>query len=387
MNEPSHRNEHSTRTAQTTPAASNSSAARIAYLDGIRAVAITGVLIEHWWVNRFPGGTGGYLGVDLFFVLSGYIITSMLWRSRDRDAPVRASWARFLYRRFRRLYPALLGLLVGSIVLYAVVPHTTLSTRQVSGHALISAFQVYPLWFGAPRAPFLQTWSLAIEWYFYLLWPLVLFYLKRRGTAARSMARGTVAAAIVIYLGSLALPGDWFYGSPPARFAELLAGSALGLYLIAREPQGPPDIGARPRAVLGLVALCALALYFMAGPNAFGPYFRFVGVPLAVATTGFLILAGVSNGGQRDPAIRLLSMRWVALLGLMSYSLYLWHLAITGMFRKDALGLSEPVMALFELGATAALTVASYLLLERPFTKPRSDALQPGRPSPPLPRR
>lgn len=356
-------------------ARSNTAAARIAYLDGIRAVAITGVLFEHWWVNRFPGGTGGYLGVDLFFVLSGYIITSMLWRSRDDGAPLRARWARFIGRRVRRLYPALLGLLIGSIVLYASVSKTSLSTLQVSLHALVSAFQVYPLWFGAPRAPFLQTWSLAIEWYFYLLWPIALFVLKRRGVPARSMARGTAVAAVLIYLLSLPLAGDWFYGSPPPRFAELLAGSALGLALISRgQPAARPS---RHPGAIGLVALAAIGMYFAVGPNAFGLGYRLVGLPLGVATTSYLIVAGAQVDGSSNLAIRLLSTRLVSLVGRMSYSLYLWHLAITGMVKKDALGLSASAMAGFELMATAALTVVSYLLLERPFTQARSESLRP----------
>jgi peptidoglycan/LPS O-acetylase OafA/YrhL len=358
---------------------SGSSGTRIAFLDGIRAIAITGVLIEHWWAHRLPYGLGGYLGVDLFFVLSGYIITTMLWRSGYQGS-LGSQWLSFILKRARRLYPALAGLLIGAVIIYALVPTAPLSTSQVAGHAIVAGLQLYPAWFSAPRAPFLQTWSLAIEWYFYLVWPVALLACRNRGVSARTMMKGVTVVAATMYLASLALPADMFYATPPLRFAELLAGGALAFAFISTGDPRSMAPASWARAVLGPLAVGAIAVYVMLGPGVYGAGYRFVGVPLAVSSTCYLISAGAA--GSTDAAIRLLSWRPIAFLGRISYSLYLWHLMITGLVTKDNLRLPGVARGAFEIGATFGLTLLSYVFLERPFTRSRSRVLMPDSPPP-----
>jgi len=95
---------------------------RVAYLDGIRALAIGGVLVVHWIGTRSGFALGGYIGVDLFFVLSGYIISTMLWRGRPQGRSIAAQYRTFLRRRVVRLYPPLLAMVLGTITIYALLP-------------------------------------------------------------------------------------------------------------------------------------------------------------------------------------------------------------------------------------------------------------------------
>jgi peptidoglycan/LPS O-acetylase OafA/YrhL len=176
---------------------------RFDYLDGIRAVAIGAVLSLHWLSWYSPLFHGGSIGVDIFFVLSGFIVTTMLWRSKAVSSVGSAWWA-FVKRRVVRLYPALLGLVVVAVVLYAVTPDAPLSPAEVArrgvlvftqGSAIWAADQSGSFWLPALH-PFGQTWSLAIEWYFYLLWPLAVLVAKSRGMSARGLAIASLVAAV-----------------------------------------------------------------------------------------------------------------------------------------------------------------------------------------------
>jgi peptidoglycan/LPS O-acetylase OafA/YrhL len=141
---------------------------RIDYLDGIRAMAIVAVLVVHWLGSQVPAGLGGYIGVDIFFVLSGYIITTILWRSRSQQS-IHRQWGRFILRRVRRLYPALLGMIVGTLLLFALVPGAPIGLEDLFPMAGLAIVQGYSFFAAAqlgPLGPFAVTWSLAVEWMF-----------------------------------------------------------------------------------------------------------------------------------------------------------------------------------------------------------------------------
>jgi peptidoglycan/LPS O-acetylase OafA/YrhL len=353
---------------------------RVDYLDGIRAVAITAVLALHWLSWHVPLFRGGSIGVDVFFVLSGFIITTVLWRTGG-DAPLLRSWASFLRRRLLRLYPALVGLVAGGLMLYAVAPWAPLGPLEVlrrgvfvlgQGTALWAASTDGVLWLPALH-PFGQTWSLAIEWYFYVLWPLVVLLALARRRRARTLAVGSFAAAALLYLGSLPLSTAWFYFGPTARFAELLVGAGVALVLSTGRR---PRLSARASSVISAVALAAICTYTLLAPPASSPWYRFVGVPLAVTGTVALVVAG--HGATSGPVHRLLSHPLVAGLGRCSYSLYLWHL-VPMLLLEDVTGSSRPVLGVVVVAATAVLTLGSYRFLETPFLRSRGSVLAPSR--------
>ncbi|WP_181641957.1 acyltransferase family protein, partial [Nocardioides massiliensis] len=351
---------------------------RFAYLDGLRAVAILAVLGVHWFSSYVPFFRGGVIGVDIFFVLSGFIITTVLWRSSS-TASRRSQWWHFVRRRVVRLYPALVGLVAGSVLLYAAVPTSGLSPAQVAERGWLTLAQATSIWgplqdndLLAPTLnPFSHTWSLAVEWYFYLVWPLLLFTVKRHGWTARRAAQVSAGIGACCYLGSLALSPYWFYFGPSARFAELLAGCALALYLLSR----PTDAGPMRMPPLATpIALVAIVLYVVLAPPNPEVHLALVGVPVAVAGTLVLICAGYSADGGAMHA--LLSHRVPTFIGRLSYSLYLWHMTPI-LALATVPGVPRPVLALLALTLVAALTLSSFYLLERPFLRARSDVLSP----------
>ncbi|MBZ5737656.1 acyltransferase family protein [Nocardioides mangrovi] len=347
------------------------------FLDGIRGVAIAAVLALHWASWYVPFFHGGSIGVDVFFVLSGFVITTVLWRGTTQ-------WGAFLRRRVVRLYPALLGLVVVSVALYAVTPWAPVGPADVARRGLIALTQTSSAW-AATRSgsmwlpglePFGQTWSLAVEWYFYALWPLLVLRARAADWSAARLAAVSLAAAAAAYALAVPLPTFAFYFGPVERCAELLVGAALGLWLVDHPPTP------RRTRVAPVVALAAVIGYAVIGTDAQTWGYRYVGVPLAVAGAVLLIRAGYAGPG---PAQRVLSHRWLTGLGRVSYSLYLWHL-LPFVLLADA-PLPKPALGLLAVAAAAVLTWASHRLLERPFLRPRSELLRmrrPGRPDPEL---
>ena len=346
---------------------------RVDYLDGIRALAIGGVLAAHWVAQYLPLGHGGHLGVDVFFVLSGFVITTVMWRSRDTGS-TGALYRSFLWRRVKRLYPALLGLVVVSPIAVALVPGSPLSVTAAAERAGLATIQA--TWIaealGHTTDPFRQTWSLAIEWYFYLLWPIVVFALKARGVAPLKLAKGAALAAALIYVASLPMSGRWFYVTPPARFAEILAGAVLALVMVAR-----PDLTwGWAKGWLAALALGGISVYVVVSPWHYTePPLRWIGIPLAVSGTLVLIAHGYSH--RPSAVTRLLTWAPMTLVGRASYSLYLWHWLPLYLLDKDSIPLPVPVLAVLGVGLAAAFTTASYVFLEKPFMSSRAGALQP----------
>jgi peptidoglycan/LPS O-acetylase OafA/YrhL len=351
---------------------------RFDYLDGLRAVAIGTVLALHWLSWYVPLFHGGSVGVDVFFVLSGFIITTMLWRSAATT--LLGGWWTFIRRRMIRLYPALLGLVAVSVFVYAVTPGAPLEATEVAWRGVPALGQATAFWAAGQSGglwlpdlhPFAQTWSLAIEWYFYLLWPLVVLVARARGLGAARLATGSLVAAAALYAVSLPLSGFWFYFGPSARFAELLVGGALALWFQAG---GAPTTPGRFGTAASVTALAFIGAYTLFAPGALSPLYRYVGIPLTVLATVVLIHGGYGNQG--GPVQRLLAQPLLAAVGRHSYSLYLWHVVPMLVLEKTSLPLGKPVLGLLAVLATLGLTVLSYQLLERPFLRARSDVLRP----------
>lgn len=355
---------------------------RIDYLDGIRAMAIVAVLVVHWLGSQVPAGLGGYIGVDIFFVLSGYIITTILWRSRSQQS-IHRQWGRFILRRVRRLYPALLGMIVGTLLLFALVPGAPIGLEDLFPMAGLAIVQGYSFFAAAqlgPLGPFAVTWSLAVEWMFYLLWPVAVFTAKRSGVSARGLAAWSAGFAIVVYALALGQGDHWFYYGPVARVPEIIAGGVLALVVVSGGPVSETR-GGRPRlfGALTVASIIAVAGYTVLAPVQWSPVFRFVGVPIAVAATCTLIWAGHRYADL--PAFRLLSARPLAFVGRTSYSLYLWHAVPLAVLTRETMpGAPLPVLA--AIGVASALIFASiiYRFLELPYMKSKARAFQPGAP-------
>ncbi|WP_165361510.1 acyltransferase family protein [Lichenibacterium ramalinae] len=330
-------------------------------IDGLRAVAVTVVVLFHYGFAALPGG---FVGVDVFFVISGFLITAI---TRDEIARGRFSLAAFYERRIRRIVPALVAVLLacGLASLFVFLPEdlrllakSTMAAAVFGSNLLFSRLAAD--YFDADNLtlqPLLHTWSLAVEGQFYLLFPLVLLALKRRPRAAAAVLAGLAALSFAWGTwGAIHRPVPAFY-LLPGRAWELL----LGGLLACRPP--PPLRGlasdAAVAAGLGAIALSAL-VYDAATP--------FPGPPALVPCLGALLVIG--GGGGRVSA--LLGAAAPAWLGRISYSLYLWHwpvIVLARYVRGPDLPLATRVAL---LAATVALAGLSYAAVERPFIARRT---------------
>lgn len=346
---------------------------RVDHLDGIRGIAIFGVVAFHFTGGVLPLFGAGWIGVDVFLVLSGFLITSILVRSSSTSDLLR--YRAFVWARIRRLYPALFGLVLGSIVVTNLATGPRVAEyRPAVGSVILTLGQlawIPPLadWDSHSRL-FIHCWTLSIEWTFYLLWPwLVWLAVRRLGRQAWLVVASCAIAWWIV--SALVLPWQWLYLSPIARPAQITLGCALALFVrnhgwsLARE-------GLRRTAVVLLAAsLAIIAAWTVVAPeNVVYRWGGFVLIPLAAV--------GLIVSGYLSPlAARVLSFAPLRGLGAVSYSLYLWHFPCQRLTDPDVLGVSRPVSAALLLISTALTTGLSYWYLERPYLKgrPRGSAV------------
>jgi peptidoglycan/LPS O-acetylase OafA/YrhL len=355
----------------------------VAGLDGIRAVAVIGVLGFHAGVSGFGGGL---LGVDIFFVLSGYLITSLLVAEWDRTGTV--AFLRFYERRARRLLPGLFLLLL-LVAFYAewFAEPDTLSTLRgdafatlgyVANWRFVFSGQSYFVHFGPP-SPLLHTWSLAVEEQFYLIWPgvalLVLRWRGRRALAVVAAAGIVVSAALTVVLFHHGVSVTRLYYGTDIRTQEVMVGalSAIGLPVLVRRLHGASRSTRRTlysvTAVLGVAAALALlwALHAVSGQGGFLYQGGFLLV--AVATGGVIFLVVVR---PRAVVSRILSLGALGYIGRISYGLYLYHYPLFLMIDNQHTGLTGAKLLAVRLGVTAAVAVLSYHYVEMPVRQRRA---------------
>jgi peptidoglycan/LPS O-acetylase OafA/YrhL len=347
-------------------------------LDGIRALAVAAVVVYHANPEWLPGG---FLGVDVFFVLSGYLITSLLlaeWRRRGRIA-LRGFWL----RRARRLLPGLYLLLAATLTYSAVRQPGELTSLRgdvaaafsyVTNWYLILHHQSYFETFGSP--PMLRhLWSLAVEEQFYLAWPVVccLGLLRRRHAALLVLAGATATA---ILCGALYDPGSdasrVYYGTD-THSVGLLVGAALALYLGARggevrratRAHATLLCSAAAGAGLGALAACSLLL------DDQRPFLYRGGFALVAVASAGLIAAIVHPEGRLIARwFGCAPLRWV---GLRSYSIYLWHWPVLVALSPHGNPVeASPQLVVGEVAVTLLLSAVSYRWVEKPV---RSGAL------------
>jgi peptidoglycan/LPS O-acetylase OafA/YrhL len=311
---------------------------------------------------------GGFLGVDVFLVLSGFLITSLLVAELDRTGRVRLR--RFYSRRASRLLLALLVLLAVHWCYMLAIGGGTASERRATLFAVTftSNWQA-TFGFQAPveiPIDLLHLWTLALEGQFYLLWGAALWLLARRRPSARVAVAMLLAALLAvgfIRAAEFDAWGTWslVYTRLDARLDSLLAGALLAvLWSRGLVPSGATRTWAG-RVGLGVLA----AALVLAEP---GSRFLYVGGFTLVAVAAAAVLLAILDGGGRFA--RALSWRPLRAVGLASFSVYLWHLPVFVWAIRVVPEPGVPRLA-FALSVTAALSTASFLLVERPVMRRR----------------
>jgi peptidoglycan/LPS O-acetylase OafA/YrhL len=330
-------------------------------IDGLRALAVIAVILFH---SGVPGFGGGYVGVDIFFVISGYLITQLL--EVPREESVGRTLSAFYLRRMRRILPALLATcLVTSIVAVALfTPDELVSVGKylAATPVLLSNVATWSERSGyfAPNIrelPLAHLWSIAVEEQFYLLYPLLLIAITRYRPPYRRLTLVVLAAvslALCIWASHYKPRTNYFFA--PTRAWELLLGATLAV-------GGAPRIGhrivAEGLAVAGLLGIVIVVYLYTAETSYPG-----TAAMLPCMATAALLAAG---SGPRPALVnRMLSWPPLVFIGLISYSLYLWHqplLAFVNCYRIVPL---TPGATTVLLAATLLVAAASWGLIERP---------------------
>ena len=342
-----------------------------AELDGLRALAILGLL---FFYLDFPSFAGGFTGVDIFFVLSGYLITAILAKENLKGA---FSFGGFYIKRARRLLPTLFIVIFANLLIsfFILSPDHFKALSRSSFQATLSfsnvGFWLESGYFNADKytKPLLHTWSLGVEEQFYIVWPLVILFLfKLRHVTARFtflFLLVLISFISCLYVTTYHINAAFFLS--PFRAWEFGAGGLFGIWLHARH--GKERAFILPQKISAFVTIAGLAT-LLYGFNSLTPEY-FPGYKALIPTIGTLL---VILGGQNYISVYLLSNPASRFLGKISYSLYLvlWPVVLYWHYHSGA-----PLQGLDGLFITIislVLSVLLYKLVEQPFRKPWSKA-------------
>lgn len=357
--------------ADSSDCARSSRSAYLPFVDGLRALAVLAVLAHHLDPLGLPGG---FTGVDVFFVISGFVVSASVAAAPHASLGAFAAW--FYARRLRRIAPALVAcLLVTGLASAVLIPPVWLSEgSQRTGLMAFIGLSNIVLWrngadYFAPAAdfnPYAHTWSLGVEEQFYLLFPLLFLpWLRgRRGLALGVLAllvAASLACAVWLHASGRAAAGFYLI---PARFWQIGAGVLLYQCLAWRRADAVPT--ERPSHVAWLPALAfALLLAGLVLPRA--GHVPWPDGLLPVLATVALIALLVRDPGV-SPVHRLLVAAPLRAIGRGSYSLYLWHWPVFVLMRWTV-GLDTPLQAIVALAVSAGLAWLSYRWVEQPFRR------------------
>jgi peptidoglycan/LPS O-acetylase OafA/YrhL len=343
-------------------------------LDGVRGLAIAIVVSFH----AFGWPRGGTLGVDLFFVLSGFLITRLLLEEHDANGTI--SIRRFYGRRARRLLPALFVLMVPFLILAAVSAATTGSLRSplfvgVASTLTYTSNIVVAADPSAVPAGMIHLWSLAAEEQFYIVWPLLLLALIRLG-GVRVVARALVVLLMVavVYRLQLLIRGasiDRLYYGPDTHADSLLIGCAFACYVARRSLPAWIRTKGRARELASAVALAlviAASVLLAQIPQRLAYETQLLPTAFALVA-GFFVVCAVAG---ETVVARGLSLRPVVSLGRISYSLYLWHLPLLVAFAGVHRELGWRTIT--AVAVAVALAGCSRKFIEIPFLLRRTGA-------------
>ena len=347
-------------------------------LDGLRGIAVMAVVVFH--MDRLKGG---FLGVDLFFVLSGFLITSLLLDEARTSANGNVGLGAFWARRARRLLPALwLLLVVVAVLLLLYTPEVerglfrddALATLgYVANWQRVTATASYWDLF-SQQSPLEHMWSLAIEEQFYVVWPLVAVLLLGRGrgraggpgvSRVRWVALGGAAVSLVwMALTYKETDTNWAYFSTPTRLGPTLLGAGLATVALGRARRTKPQ--APEWDILALAALFVMTVLVLSVDGLRPLYYR---GGLAVFALASCAVIWAVTGGAPGLVGRLLSVAPLRWLGLISYGVYLWHWPIFVYVSTERLSLVRWQVDALRLVLTLAAAGASFVWLERPIRR------------------
>lgn len=348
-------------------------------LDGIRAIAVIGVLLYHADLPFMPGG---FLGVDVFFVLSGFLITSLILEELDRSG--RVDFAKFYLGRARRLVPALVLVLLVTSIAAAFIYRD--AARQVAADVLASVFYVNNWWYvladqsyfefiGRP-ALLKHLWSLSVEEQFYLIWPAVAYLVYRR-----ARRRGLAAVALILALASTAWmaalsvmngypdyadPSRAYFGTDSHAMGLLIGAALATAWRPGRLARKVPRGGA---IILTLVAVASLigVLWFLAFVGEFTPWL-YRGGFLVIALVTAMLIAMATHPAIKFGAV--LGMQPMRYIGQRSYGLYLWHWPIFMVTRPGLdIALDGVPLLMLRLALTFGIAELSFRFVEMPIRR------------------
>ena len=337
-------------------------------IDGLRAVAVVLVILFHASSELLPGG---FIGVDVFFVISGYLITSIILRE------IRAgsfTLSGFYARLCRRILPALVVVLAATWAIGRVAL-TEADFQMVGKHILGGSTFTSNilLWresgyfdIAAIRKPLLHLWSLGVEEQFYLVWPPLAMLAVFRGWRPLLLSSTILAASVALAAGLPPAQGDFTFFFLPTRMWELLAGAVLVQAEQARDDRGSAPIGSRAgREVMAIVGALLIGIVCFFDPGTGRGRIAWLVAPVAGAA---LVIAA------RDAWInrRLLSNPGVVLIGLISYPLYLWHWPLLSIVTLLAGQTPMQQLQRLKFGAVALAFLLAWLtwrLVERPVRR------------------
>lgn len=335
-------------------------------IDGLRALAVLAVVIFHFNKHLLPGG---FVGVDIFFVISGYLITGIILKEVSGGE---FSFVDFYMRRVRRILPAAFFLIFVT-ALFGLAFMVPMDAKDLASSAIASTFSVANIYFwkyldvsyfaaSSDMVPLLHMWSLGVEEQFYLVWPALLLVLYKIGGR-----KGIVSAALLISLASVLYGESKLVSDPkfayymlPSRAGELLIGALA--FFASETWKG--RVNKNVAQVLALVGIAAVGLSIAFISEAGG----FPGVIslLPVVGVACVIFAGAVGN---NVVSSLLSLRPLVFIGLVSFSLYLWHWPILAFYRY---AYGQPAGSGYIVCAALliAATLISYYLVEVPFRRP-----------------
>lgn len=329
-------------------------------LDGLRALAVGLVLVFHADVGVFRAG---YVGVSVFFTLSGYLITRLLLDEHARTG--RVDLRRFWTRRARRLLPASATCVVGVVAAagLGLLPTDGLrrdvlaSVVQVFNWSELSGSHTYADLLAGRAGPLDHFWSLSIEEQFYWVWPLVVGVAARLGRVRPAIVGLAVGAWAAAPLIASTFGGDAAYWATPARAGEILTGAVLALVATR-----PASAAGRHEPLVAWAGLATIVVVALVWPTASGPAYDGWFPVFSLATAA--VIWGTRNGAG---AARWLAHRHAVAVGRVSYGLYLYHWPIYLIIDAERLGAGGATLLIVRVATTAVVAALSYRIIEQPI--------------------